>query len=1217
MKKNRIRLKTDLWIFRRKTFLAMKLTLLLMLCALFQVRAEVFSQQKVSLQMKEATLSQVFQELSRQVKCEFLYNNSVVKQKGNVNVDVKDEELDKLLGDLLPRLGMEYVMDENVIIIREKLQQSAREIEIRGVVKDEDGGLLPGATIRIKGTSIGVAAGTDGKFLLRVPEAEDMILVVSFVGMKNKEIKFAGQKEIEVVLYSDKQQMDEVVVTGYQVIDKRTLTSSISTIKADELEKMGALTIDQMLEGKAPGLMIMNVSAQPGAAAKVRIRASGTFTGSREPLWVVDGVVYEDPVPLTASEINSLDNVNLIGNAITGLNPQDIESINILKDASATAIYGTRAANGVIVITTKRGKVGSAVVSYSGSVDVVNRPHYSDFNLMNSKERIDVSREMYQRGLVFPTVWPNQNYSQTPLAYEKALLDYWKTGSFGQFQDEVSRLETLNYDWFGQLYRPAVNTSHSVNVSGGTDNVRYYFSVGYDNQKGTEIGVGLNRLTARTNIDVDLRKNVLLSFGIDGSVQKAKYNHSSLNVFNEAYYTSRAVEAKDEKGDLVYIDKVITQAYNMTEFGRYNILHERDNSLRRIDNKAFNFNVGLNWEIIKGIKFSSRFAYRNTTNLTEEWVKENTFYMAKLRSYDEFRENLDATLLKVNSLVPFGGIYSGGQTSQEAMSLRNQLNFIKVLKDKHVFNLNITQEASTTKYRGATNWEAPGYNHDQGRKFISLPALRGNNTDPGAGYYPYPSVLNWLTQSSASGHSVYPTITERTTNLMSWVGIFTYSYDDRYITNFNLRSDGSNAFGQYERYKFRPSWSASVRWNLHNERFLKDMTQVNELALKASYGFRGTSPNASPYLLLTNYGHNVSAYYPENTSTLLSFPNANLRWEKTATVNTGISYSFFGNRLSGSLEYAYSKSTDLLLTRPVSLVNGSASQLYNGGSKNDHTYELDIRGELIKSKKIRWNVNFNISSVKENIITGTNVVAGAITVDNYLNGSILMKGFPVDGFFSYKFGGLDENGVPKFPALYKEYDSEYEKLQDLLVYEGNRMPKFYGGFGTEVSFKGFTLTANFSYKAGHKVRLLDLYKGRYMPLSGDNMRSEFVNRWRQTGDEAHTNIPVLSNNPRTLPADASQFKPGGATSVYDLYDLSDIRTAKGDYIRWQSLTLSYRCPSDFLKTIGMQSVIVRMQMQNLAVWTFDKKIKGQDPEQVRSVGLPILPTYNLGLTVSF
>lgn len=1221
MKKNWVGRKSSLWIFKRKTFFEMKITLLFVFCSLLQVEAGVLAQKKVSMQLKEVTLDKVFKELSRQVNCDFLYNHSLIKQKGNVSVNVKDEDLSDLLDALLPRFGMEYIVDENVIVIREKLQQSQeqKEIEIKGIVVDKKGMALPGVTVRIKGTNWGTATDENGKFNLRLPDQQDIILAFSFVGMKAEELPFVGQKEIRIVMYEDKHEIEEVVVTGYQVLDKRTLTSSISTIKAEELEKMGTLTVDQMLEGKVPGLMITNLSATPGAAAKVRVRASGTFTGSREPLWVIDGVVYEDPVPLSAAEINSFDNVNLIGNAITGLNPQDIESISVLKDASATAIYGTRAANGVIVITTRRGKEGSARVSYAGSFNIVDRPRYSDFNLMTSKERIDVSREIYERGLVYPTIWPGNSTLQTPLAYEKALLDYWKTGSHEQFQKEVSRLEALNYDWFKELYRPALNHSHSVNVSGGSEMMRFYFSLGYDKQLGTEKGVGLDRITARTNLDINLRKNVLLTFGIDGSVQKADYNHEDLNVFNEAYYTSRAVGARDENGDLLYINKLVLQQDNAgfeNEFGRYNIIHERDHSGRKITNKAFNFNVGIDWEIIKGVKLNSRFSYRNTSNLTEQWMEEDTYYMAQLRGYDEWREDLDENVIRKYSLVPFGGLYGASSLSQEALSIRNQLNFLKVLADKHVFNLNITQEASSTKYGGSENWEALGYNHEQGRGFISLPSVSLGYEENGE--YQYQNVLNWF--SNAKGHSVYPSITEKTTNLMSWLGIFTYSYDDRYIANFNIRSDGSNAFGQYERYKFRPSWSASLRWNVHNELFLKGVESVNELALRLSYGFRGAAPNASPYLVLSDYGRS-SYYYPENTASLSSFPNGNLRWEKTATLNGGIDFSFLGNRLSGSLDYAYSKSTDLLLSRPVSLVNGISSQLYNGGSKNDHTLEFNARGELLKIRDFRWNVNFNITKMTENIIEGTNVETGSISIRNYLDGEILLKDFPIDGFFSYRFGGLDESGVPIFTDLYEEFDTQYEKLQHILVYEGSRIPKFYGGFGTEFNYKRFTFSANFSYKVGHKVRLLELYNnGTYLPLSNENMRNEFVDRWRKPGDELLTNIPVLSADSwlvDTKKISTTLLVDGSSTSLYNLYDLSDLRTAKADFIRCQSLTLSYRCPERFLEKIGLQALILRMQVQNPVCWTFDKKLEGQDPEQVRNLGLPTLPSYNLGLNISF
>lgn len=1169
---------------------------------------------RISIRLENVSVLDALREINRLSGNVVVFRSEEVeKESKRVSLDMQDAPVADVVKAALKGTSLNLIeRDGRIVVVPQQLESI-----VKGSVHDESQQPLPGVTVLIKGTTIGTATNEQGEFSLPLPNDKDAVLIFSFVGMETEEFKYAGQKEIKVTMYEDANEMAEVVVTGYQVLDKRTLTSSISTIQAKDLEKIGTLTVDQMLEGKVPGLMITNLSATPGAAAKVRVRSSGTFTGTREPLWVIDGIVYEDPVPLSPSEINSLDNVNLIGNAITGLNPSDIESINILKDASATAIYGTRAANGVIVITTRRGKEGPAVVTYSGSVNFVDRPRYKDFNLMNSKERIDVSREIYERGMGYPS----DNNLYTPLAYEKALQDYWKHGNFAAFQKEVSRLECLNYDWFGKLYRTAINQTHSVNISGGTKNLRYYFSIGYDNQKGAEKGVDLERITTRANIDVNIRKNVILQFGMDGSVQKANYNHSSINIFNEAYNMSRAVEATDENGELIYVTRSLGNFNGTQEFGRYNVLNEQANSKRKIDNKAYNFNVTLNWDIIKGVKFTSRFAYRNTTNITEEWIKSNTFYMAQLRSYDEFNDDIKNETLQQYSLAPFGGIFSGGQTTQESMSIRNQLNLVKVLNEDHVFNLNIAQEASTTKYKGATGWQAPGYNHDGGRKFIALPDLQGSAGTSGVEDYTYQSVLKWFTQSGANGHSVYPSVVDNLSNMLSWTGIFTYSYADKYVANFNLRSDGSNTFGQYERYKFKPSWSVSARWNIHKEGFMAKTEKINELALRASYGFRGTTPSASPYLTLMNYGQNTAMYLPETTADLYDFPNANLRWEKTATLNTGIDFSLFDNRLSGAVEYAYSKSTDLLLSRPVSLVNGTASQLYNGGSKEDHTFEFDVRGEVIRTKAARWNVNFNLTRIKENILTGTNVIPGQVSISDYLNGTIMMAGFPVDGFFSYKFGGLDEEGYPTFPELFETYGSEYEKLQNILEYTGNRQPKFYGGFGTEVAYKGFTLSANFNYKIGQKVRLLNLYyNSQQMPLSGDNLNSEFVNRWRKPGDEKYTDIPVLSTDPKTVISGdvGGLYLPSNPTSsLWSLYDLSNIRTRRGDFIRWQSLTLSYSCPQAFLENIGLRSAIIRLQMQNLAVWALDKDLKGQDPEQVMNIGLPVLPSYNLGLTISF
>lgn len=1228
MKKNRINGRDVPICILKKTFLAAGLTFLfIVLLNVTICKAAVSYEYRVSLQMQNVSLEKVILELREQTGIRFFYSIDKIKSIERVSVDAKNETLKNVLSCLLSGTGLTYTLLDEVVVIKDEgeviVKDSLPKTLIQGVVKDKDGGTLPGVSVTVKGTSVGVATDVKGTFTLQVPSSDRVVLVFSFVGMKVKEVPYKGEKSLEVFLEEEIQNIDEVVVTGYQVIDKRNLTSAISTVKAEELDRMGALTIDQMLEGKAPGLMIMNISAQPGAATKMRVRAGATFTGTREPLWVIDGVIYEDPVPLTPAEINSLDNVNLIGNAITGLNPQDIAQIDILKDASATAIYGTRAANGVIVVTTERGKSGSLALNYSGSVSVVNRPRYSDLNLMNSRERIDVSREIAKRNLYYPS------QIHQFVGYEGVLKKYYfREIDYAQFQKEVARLETLNEDWFGELYRVAFTHAHSVNLSGGNEKMRVYAGLSYDNQRGTELNVGLYRVSGRINGDFNLRKNVLISIGLSGSSQKAKYNHSAYSAFNEAYNMSRAVPARDENGDLYYIDRISIQ--NMTgdyRYVKYNILNELANSGRTVYNRDFNVRASVDWEIIRGLKIRSQFSFRNTTNSSEEWIGGDTYYMSMWRSIgDDANEKSQK-----GTVVPFGGLYSSGMVLSDATSISTQINYNKSLGERHFFNLNIGQEASSTIYKGTEGWMAPGYNHEQGRSFIKIPTFFMPDIDK----LDYPYMLRWLTAEGIGGTNVYPKITDRVKNVMSMFAIFNYSFENRYILNFNIRSDGSNQFGQYERYKFRPAWSTSLRWNLHSEPFIRNMSMafMDELAIRLSYGFRGNPPSASPYLTILNYGQSNTDVAPEYVSELASFPNANLKWERTKTFNVGLNHSWLGGRISGALDYGYSKSIDLLISRPVSLVNGAPSQLYNGGSKEDHTFEFNIMTQNIKTKNFQWNMNFNITRVKEKILDGINEDVTFTTVESFLDGTIHMKGFPIDGFYSYRFGGLDSKGLPTFEGMvgdknltnrdgYWDTRTIYAQLQKALVYEGSRLPLFYGGFGTEFKYKNLRLSASFTYKIGQKVRLLEMYGGNQtMPLPEQNMSGEFNRRWRQPGDEAHTNIPALSNElltpSHTWEEEVSPYVLPWGRSYWWAYDLSNVRTAKGDYIRWQLLTLNYDLPDRHLKRLGVSNMRFGFQVQNLGYLTFDKKLKGKDPEQVRSVGMPVLPSYNFSLGFSF
>ncbi len=1221
-----------------KIWLIMKISLLLIAIGTMTVSASSFSQnKKISLQADDINIIELLEEIREKSDYSYFLSDANVRNLDHISVNKKDTPVKEILEDVFEYTDYTYTMAGDVIIVKRKSveeqgtqQEIRKKVRVKGVVKDsETGETLIGVNINITNSILGAITDVNGEFDFVLPYLQDgMKLVFSYVGFENMEVPIDPEKEMyKIQMLSVITELDDVVVTGYQVIDKRVLTSSIASVEAEELDMIGSLSVDQMLEGKATGLMITNQSSTPGAAAKVRIRGGSTFTGNQSPLWVIDGVIYEDPVPLSADEINSFDNINLIGNALTGINPQDIAKIDVLKDASATAIYGTRAANGVIVITTKRGKEGKPSLSYSGGLSVVRAPQYSDFNLMNSKERIDVSREIYENNLGFSSSYDNVDR----IGYEGALMNHWDgTYNFEQFQNQVSYLETLNADWFGELYRPAVKQQHSLNASGGSKNARYYFSLGYDDQQGTEKNVDLNRITTRSNLDLDLRDNILLSFRMSGSVQKATYNHNSVNPFNTAYYTSRAVPIYDEDGDYFYQNKQMYSGVNGYVYGRYNILNEMENSEKNITNKDLALSASLRWNFLNNFRFTSLVSYRNTTNLTEEWINEDTYYIAGLRTYDAFEEMIAEDVNK-GSTVPFGGIYSGGMVSQDTYSITNQLNYNKVINGKHVFNVNLGQEARSANYWGATGFQVPGYNHYQGRGFIVLDHPSYSTSSGGIDFesYDYDAMISWLTDKG--GVSVYPNITDKVKNSMSVFGILNYVYDNRYVVNLNMRSDGSNTFGQYQRYKFKPAWSVSARWNIHKEAFMGGNNLFDELALRASYGVRGTMPNASPYLLISNYGRYSSVYYPETTARLSEFPNANLRWEKTETVNIGLNYSLLKGRINGAFDYAYSKSNDLIQSRPVSLVNGSSSQLYNAGSKDVTSYEFSIRTVNIKKDKFGWSTNFNLSYDKDRVLEGFEEgVQYNLTVKDYLSGSIYREGFPTNGFFSYQFDGLTEEGLPTFKHLVEEDMTPEQQLEAMLVYEGSRVPLYYGGFGTQVKYGNLSLSANFTYKLGYKTRLLPLYNGNQnLPLPYENINSAFNNRWKQAGDENITNIPVITdyNMRLTSNPDADGYdnvyatNPGyiasAGSNLWRMYDYSDARVVNADHIRLQTITLSYTMPRKWIQGTGIKHLNMGIQASNVAVWAFDKDLTGQDPEQVSGIGMPNLPTYSLNLNISF
>lgn len=488
-----------------KMLIVMKMWIVLCLVGALQLNASnLYSQQrKMDISMKDASLVDVFRYIRKHSGYAFVYDHDAVKRAGTVTVDAQGATVEEILEQCFQGSMFRFLIEDQVVIIQKEVenvsqQQDVKSIEVKGRVIDEKKNPLPGVTVTIKGMSLGVVTDVEGNYLLRLPqEAKDVKLLFSFVGMKTQEVAYAGQQEIDITMHEEATQIDEVVITGYQVVDRRKNTSAVNTVKVDDIMIPSATSIDQMLEGRVPGMILMSNSGEVGVVPKIRIRGTSTLIGNREPIWVVDGIIVQDPVPVSPEELNDPDYINRIGNAIAGLNPQDIERLDILKDAAATALYGAKAANGVIVVTTKKGHIGAPTVNYNMTTTFRQRPRYTDrkINLMNSRERVQFSRELFDNHYLYDS---NTNM----VGYEGALHELY-TGKINdkQFAEKVARLETMNTDWFDLLTEDTWSHQHTLSISGGSEQTRYYSSLGYTRDNDVIKGNYNERYTAAMNLE--------------------------------------------------------------------------------------------------------------------------------------------------------------------------------------------------------------------------------------------------------------------------------------------------------------------------------------------------------------------------------------------------------------------------------------------------------------------------------------------------------------------------------------------------------------------------------------------------------------------------------------------------------------------------------------------------------------------------------------------
>ena len=1099
-------------------------------------------------------------------------------------------------------------------------QTAAQDHVVSGMVFDKTGEPLVGANVRVTLGRKVWTAQTDSKGAYRVKlpagtSTAGLSISASYLGMKRQ--TKSGRSNVahyDFMLDDHSQSLGEAVVTGYGTISTREKTSAITSLKMEEILMPGMTSLEQALEGRVPDMVFMQNSGEVGATARMRIRGTSTLIGNREPLWVLDGIPLSDPVDVTNEQLNDPDYINYIGNAISGINPQDIERVDVLKDAAATALYGTRAANGVIVVTTKKGEPGPPRITYNSQLKYTARPRYSDRDiyLMNSQERVQFGQELMNLHYTFPN-------HMTMVGYEGAYHRF-VTGQtdYNGFWAEVQRAETVNTDWFKLLTHDTFNHNHTVALSGGSETARYYASLGYNREEGVQLHHNNDRYTASLNMQTRIAKVIQANIRLNANVQKKTQLPGEIDLLGYAYGTTRALPAFNNDGSYFFYQR---HAYNVgTDKNEqykyaYNILNEIENAEKLYSSNGIMAALDLTYRFKTLLDLTLTTSYQRTHSDNSTWFGEKSNYAAQLRNAEYGQAPIPGDYGL--SDMPYGGVYNTGTNVNENFTLRAQANFRHALGEKkqHLLSASLGYEMNISNTDGFSE-NTRGFFKSRGLKYVNMTAEEMNR---------FPKYASWVAHN-------HPTLRADKTHRLSGYAIFSYSYGSLFSLSANTRFDASNKFGSRSNEKFLPVWSASGMLNLKSL-LLRQYDAVSDLRLRTSFGKTGNMvDNQTPNLLLRQ--ESLDTYYGENVAKVDALPNPYLRWEQTDQWNVGVDASLFDYRLTVGVDAYYKHTKDAFDNTLVSPFNGVENYVMNGSDITNSGFSINLSAYLLKTRDWSWLVSANYSVVYNSINTKT---ANKYKIEKYLNGTAIMDGKSIGTFYSYNFIGLDpQNGLPLFDDYRdRQHLLEGQALDRIMervgVVSGSREPNFAGSFYSTLRYQQWSLSASFNYALGNKIRKFALYKDVLDGVSSENnVRKEFTHRWRKPGDERHTQLPSLisPSDPAfgdnryhwsaATPA-ATQGFEAFADNYWMMYDNSNARVVSGSYLRLSNLALRYQFTRKQLKGLPFSNLAFDAAMTN--VFTLKSSaLEGQDPTQSGfslQTSLSLRPSFTFGLRVSF
>ena len=1079
------------------------------------------------------------------------------------------------------------------------------QTKVTGVVtSSEDGQPVTGVSVKVVGTTIGALTNLDGVFTITVPNLNSR-LQFTYIGMLPKTVKASAQ--MKVVLEPDSKVLGEVVVTGMQKMDKRLFTGSTSKIDAAKSRLDGVADVSRSLEGRVAGVSVQNVSGTFGTAPKIRVRGATSIYGSSKPLWVVDGVIMEDVTEVNADALSSGDAATLISSAIAGLNADDIESFQILKDGSATSIYGARAMGGVIVVTTKKGKAGTTRINYTGEFTMRLKPDYGNFNIMNSQEQMGIYKEMEADGLIsFGRTYRASDSGVYGKMYHlintyNPATGYGLANTQAAMYGYLREAEMRNTNWFDELFSNAISSNHSVSLSTGTDKAQLYTSFSYMNDPGWSKQSKVQRYTFNVNALYNLSKKVSVNLignaayrqqrspgaanqradGVTGEVSR----DFDINPYSYAINSSRA------------LDPNTFYMRNYAPFNIHNELATNYNDYDVIDTKV---QAELKYKPITKVELAVLGAYKFSTTTQANRIMEGSNMARAFRAMDDatMRDNnpwLYTDPAQPNSkpfsVLPKGGFYRETKYKMNSWDFRATASYNDVYANDHIVNVFGGMEVNNTD-RSRSYFNGVGMQYDMG--FL--------------GDYDY----RYFKQASEE-NSLYYWLSNSYGREVSFFGTATYSWKGRYTLNGTVRYEGSNRLGKARSARWLPTWNVSGAWNVHEEAwFAKTFKDVlSHATLKASYSLTGDKPAVTNSQIIIESTNIWRPFASDKESGLevYRFANPDLTYEKKHELNLGVDLGFFKNRINVTLDWYTRNNFDLIGPKVTNGTKGEVSQYMNVASMRSHGEEFAITSKNFVGKDFQWTTDFIFSHVKTKV---TSLDTRKRIIDMITGSGFAKEGYAYRSLFSMDYRGLTSSGIPTFinqkgDLVTSNIDFQSYELGNL-VYEGPTDPTFTGSLGNVFSYKGLHLNIFATYAFGNKMRLDPAFSSYYSDLNA--MPKEFKNRWTIAGDEAFTDVPAIADL-RQIQADSRLNR------AYNAYNRSTARVAKGDFIRMKEISLSYDFPQRWISYLHLNTVNLKLQATNLFLIYSDKKLNGQDPEffNAGGVAIPMARQFTMTLRV--